>query len=121
MTDASGGAGGAEDWEELEPRREWTTADRWRLAAWVLIFANVLGVLLLAPIGDGGLVQGAEAAGTDLGPARLTFWISVLGATIVGNGIGAGAAATRQRWAIVPPVLAAIASWVGFFVASTLV
>ncbi|ROR65300.1 hypothetical protein [Agrococcus jenensis] len=108
------------DWEELEPRRVRTPAERLRLAAWVLIFANLLGLLLLAPLGDGGLVQAAEASGTDVGPARLTFWITLLGATIVGNGIGAAAAATRQRWAIVPPVLAAIASWTGFLVASTL-
>ncbi len=124
MTDA-GGPGSEdtapEDWDELEPQRVWTAADRWRLAAWVLIFANLLGVLLLAPIGDGGLVQAAEAAGTDVGPARLVFWITLLGATIVGNGIGAAAAATRQRWAIVPPALAALASWIGFFAATALV
>lgn len=119
MTDA--GSPEHEDWEELEPRREWTAADRWRLTAWVLIFANLLGVLMLAPIGDGGLTQAAEAAGTDGGPARLTFWITLLSATLVGNGIGAAAAATRQRWAIVPPLIAAVVSWIGFFAASALV
>ena len=124
MTDARGTGPegtGPEDWEELEPRREWTPADRWRVAAWVLIFANLLGVLMLAPIGDGGLVQAAEASGSDVGPARLVFWITLLAATIVGNGIGAAAAATRQRWAIVPPALAAVVSWIAFVVASTLV
>ncbi len=117
----SGTGAGVDNWEDLEPRRERTPVERRRLAAWVLIFANLLGVLLLAPLGDGGLVQAAEAAGVDDGPARLTFWVTLLGATIVGNGIGAAAAATRQRWAIVPPALAAVVSWAGFLVASTLV
>ena len=46
--DASGPvAGHPDDWEDLEPHREWTAADRWRFATWVLIFANLLGVLLL--------------------------------------------------------------------------
>lgn len=123
MTDASGGPAGPshEEWEELEPQREWTPADRWRLAAWVLIFANVLGLLLLAPVGDGGLVQAAEAAGTDVEPARLTYWISLLGCTLVGNAIGAAGAATKQRWAIVPPILAAVGCWAGFLVAQALV
>lgn len=121
MTDAGGAGDVGPDWEELEPRREWTAADRWRMAAWVLIFTNVLGVLMVAPVGDGGLARAAEASGTGDGPARLTFWVTVLGATLIGNGIGAAAAATRQRWAIVPPVLAAAVSWLGFFVASTLV
>lgn len=122
MADASGGVGtGPDDWEDLEPHREWTAADRWRLATWVLIFANLFSLLLVAPAGDGGLADAAQAAGTDDGPARFTFWITLLGATLVGNGIGAGAAATRQRWAIVPPVLAAVASWIGFFVAFAMV
>lgn len=122
MADASGGVGtGPDEWEELEPHREWTAADRWRLATWVLIFANLLALLLLAPVGDGGIVEAAEAAGTDEGPARVTYWVTLLGATLVGNGIGAGAAATRQRWAIVPPVLAAVVSWAGFFIATTMV
>ncbi|MGM1030426.1 MAG: hypothetical protein ACQEWM_11265 [Actinomycetota bacterium] len=122
MTDASSGvAPDPDDWEELEPHHEWTRADRWRLAAWVLIFANLLGVLLLAPAGDGGLVEAAEAAGSDAGPARLVFWVTLLGATLVGNGIAAGAAATRQRWAIVPALLATLASWAGFFVAVAIV
>lgn len=111
----------SEEWEELEPQREWTAADRWRLAAWVLIFGNLVLVLLAAPIGDAGLARAAEAAGTDAGPARLTYWISLLASTIVGNAIGAAAAATKQRWAIVPPVLAAAGCWIGFFVAQTLV
>lgn len=108
-------------WEELEPQREWTPAQRWRLAAWILVFANVLGVIMLAPVGDGGLVRAAEASGTELGPARLTYWVAVLGCTLVGNAIGAGAAATRRRWAVVPPVLAAAGCWASFFVALSLV
>jgi len=120
MTDARGPAG-PDDWEELQPRRERTPADRWRLAAWILIFANLLGVLLLAPIGDGGILQAAEAAGTDEGPARLAYWITLLAATLVGNGVGAAAAATRQRWAIVPPLAAAVVSWIAFFAAAALV
>lgn len=119
MADASGREG-AEGWEELEPQREWTPADRWRLAAWVLIALNIIGLLLLAPVGDAGVAQAAEAAGTDDGPARLTYWITVLACTIVGNAIGAAAAATRQRWAIVPPVLAAIGCWVGFLIAQAM-
>ncbi|MCH1881977.1 hypothetical protein [Agrococcus sp. ARC_14] len=122
MTDGSGrDSQGAEDWEELEPQRVWTAADRWRLAAWVLVFANLLGVLMLAPVGDGGLVQAAEAAGTDDGPARLTYWVTVLVATLVGNAIGAAAAATKRRWAIVPPLLAAAVCWIAFFVAQAMV
>lgn len=110
-----------EEWEELEPRREWTPEQRWRLAAWILVFANLLGVLMLAPVGDGGLVRAAEAAGSEVGPARQTYWIAVLACTFVGNGIGAAAAATRQRWAIVPPLLAAAGCWAAFFIALTLV
>ena len=110
-----------DDWDELEPQRVWTAADRWRLAAWVLVFGNVLALLLLAPIGDGGLVEAAQASGGDAGTARLVFWISLLGCTLVGNGIGAAAAATKQRWAIVPPLLAAVGCWVGYFVAQSLV
>ncbi|GEK80223.1 hypothetical protein [Agrococcus baldri] len=109
------------EWEELEPQREWTPADRWRLAAWVLIFANILCLLLFAPVGDGGLVQAAEASGVDPGPARLTYWIALLGCTLVGNAIGAAAAATKQRWAIVPPLLAAAGCWAGFLIAQALV
>jgi len=112
---------GAEEWEELEPQREWTPEARWRLAAWVLIFVNVLALLLLAPVGDGGITRAAEAAGSDDGPARLTYWISVLGCTLVGNAVGAAAAATKQRWAIVPPALAAAGCWISFFVAQSLV
>lgn len=117
------GSGGAthEEWEELEPQRIWTPADRWRMATWVLIVLNILGVLLLAPIGDGLLAHAAEAAGADDGPARLTFWISLIACAIIGNAIGAAAAATRQRWAIVAPLLAAAGSWIGFLVASSLV
>ncbi|MEV7528375.1 hypothetical protein [Agrococcus sediminis] len=111
----------AEEWDELEPEREWTPADRLRLAAWVLIFANLLGVLLLSPVGDNAIVQAAEATGTDDGPGRLTFWVSVLGVALVGNAIGAAAAATRQRWALVPPLLAAAGCWAGFAAASALV
>lgn len=91
------------------------------MAAWVLIFVNLVLVLLAAPVGDAGLARAAEAAGTDDGPARLTYWISLLASTIVGNAVGAAAAATKQRWAIVPPVLAAAGCWIGFFVAQTLV
>jgi hypothetical protein len=122
MTDVSGGPEGLshEEWEELEPQREWTAADRWRLAAWVLIFVNVLVLLLAAPVGDGGLVRAAEAAGSDVEPARLTYWISLLGSTLVGNAVGAAAAATRRRWAIVPPILAAAGCWAGFFIAQAL-
>ncbi len=120
--EAPGGPRGAdESWEELEPQREWTPAQRWGLAAWILVFANLLGVLMLAPVGDGGLVRDAEASGADLGPARLTYWIAVLGCTLVGNAIGAAAAATARRWAVVPPVLAAIGCWIAFFVALSLV
>lgn len=108
------------DDEELEPQREWTAADRWRLAAWVLVFANILGVLLLAPIGDGSLVQAAQSSGADEGPARLTFWVSVLACTLVGNGVAAAAAATKQRWAILAPIAAAVGCWAGFLVASAL-
>ncbi|WP_405219276.1 hypothetical protein [Agrococcus sp. Ld7] len=111
----------SQEWEELEPQREWTRADRWRLAAWVLIFGNIVALLLVSPIGDAGLAQTAEAAGTSDGPARLTYWVSLLASTIVGNAIGAAAAATKQRWAIVPPLLAAAGCWIGFFVAQTLV
>jgi hypothetical protein len=110
-----------EEWEDLEPQREWTTADRWRMAAWVLIFLNVLGLLVLAPAGDSGLAEAAAASGADDGPARMVFWLSLLGCTVVGNGIGAAAAATKQRWAIVPPVLAAVGCWAGFFIAQALV
>ena len=109
------------DWEELEPRREWTAADRWRLAAWVLVFANLLGVLLLAPIGDAGLVQGADAAGHDGRAARLVFWVTLLASTLLFNGIGAAAAATRQRWAIVPPLLGTAGCWIAFAVAASLI
>lgn len=107
--------------DELEPEREWTPADRLRLAAWVLVFANLLGVLMLAPIGDSAIAQAAEAAGADAEPAQLTFWLSVLGVTLVGNAIGAAAAATRQRWALVPPLLSAAGCWAGFAAASALV
>lgn len=109
------------DDEELEPQREWTPADRWRLAAWVLVFANILGLLLLAPIGDGSLVEAAQASGADEGPARLVYWVSLLSCTLIGNGIGAAAAATRQRWTIFAPIAAAVGSWAGFLVASSLV
>ncbi|WP_026372765.1 hypothetical protein [Agrococcus lahaulensis] len=109
------------DDEELEPQREWTPADRWRLAAWVLVFANILGLLLLAPIGDGSLVEAAQASGADEGPARLVYWVSLLSCTLIGNGIGAAAAATKQRWAIFAPIAAAVGSWAGFLVASSLV
>lgn len=122
MADVPGGFGGAHDeWEELEPQREWTAADRWRLAAWVLIFANVLVLLLAAPVGDGGLVQAAEAAGSDVEPARLTYWLGLIGSTLVGNGIGAAAAATKRHWAIVPPLLAAAGCWATFVIAQALV
>lgn len=110
-----------DEWEDPEPQREWTPAERLRLAAWVLIFANILAVLLMAPVGDGGIVQAAELAGADPEAARLTYWISLLGCTLVGNAIGAAAAATKQRWAIVPPILAAVGCWVGFFIAQSLV
>lgn len=109
------------DDEELEPQREWTSADRWRLAAWVLVFANILGLLLLAPVGDGSLVEAAQSSGADEGPARLVFWVTLLACTLIGNGIGAAAAATKQRWAIIAPVAAAVGSWIGFLVASSLV
>ncbi|MCR8670925.1 hypothetical protein [Agrococcus sp. HG114] len=109
-----------DDWddEELEPQREWTPADRWRLAAWVLVFANVLGVLLLAPVGDGALVQAAESSGADAGGPRLIFWVTLLTSTLVGNGIGAAGAATKQRWAVAGPIAAAAGCWIGFLVAS---
>lgn len=109
------------DDEELEPQREWTAADRWRLAAWVLVFANILGVLLLAPVGDGSLGNAAQASGADDGPARFLFWVTLLACTLIGNGIGAAAAAAKQRWAILAPVAAAVGSWGAFLVASTLV
>jgi hypothetical protein len=108
------------DDEELEPQRVWTAADRWRLAAWALIFANVAGLLMLAPIGDGMLQQTADAAGRDPGQARLVFWVTLIAATLVCNGLGAAAAATKQRWAIAMPLLGAAASWIGFAVASSL-
>lgn len=114
MTDAS-------EWDELEPQREWTAADRWRLATWVLIFASILALLILAPGCDGQLVETAERSGADAGPARLVYWITLLVSTLIGNGIGAAAAATKRRWAIVPPLLAAAASLIGFFVAQGLV
>lgn len=107
--------------DELEPRREWTRERRLLVATWALIFGNLLGVLQLAPIGDGGLQQAAELAGVDDGPARHFFWITIAIAAVVGNGVGAAAAATRQRWAIVPPLVATIASWTGFVAASALV
>ncbi|WP_347755726.1 hypothetical protein [Agrococcus sp. ProA11] len=110
-----------EEWEELEPQREWTAADRWRLATWVLIFGNLVLVLLAAPIGDAGLARAAEAAGSDDGLARLTYWITLLASTIVGNAIGAAAAATKQRWAIAGPLAAAAGCWIGFFVAQSLI
>jgi|GEM_PF-2816508 len=109
------------DANELEPRREWTRERRLLVATWVVVFLNLLGVLQLAPIGDGGLQQAAEIAGVDDGPARHLYWITIAIATVVGNGVGAAAAATRQRWAIVPPLAATIASWTAFVVASTLV
>lgn len=112
------------DWdgeEELEPQRVWTPADRWRLAAWGLIFANLLALLLLAPIADGSLQQSADASGRDAGPARMVLWITLLAATLVCNGVGAAAAASKQRWAIVAPLVGAVACWVGFAVASSMV
>ncbi|WP_306233189.1 hypothetical protein [Agrococcus beijingensis] len=112
------------DWdgeEELEPRRVWTPADRWRLVTWVLIFANVLGLLLLAPVGDGTLQRTADASGSDPEQARLVFWVTVVAATLVSGGLGAAAAATKQRWAIVMPLLGTAASWVGFAIATSMV
>lgn len=114
MTDAS-------EWDELEPQRERTAADRWRLATWMLIFASIFGLLMVAPIGDGVLVEAAQRSGTDEGPARLVYWITLLVGALIGNGIGAAAAATKQRWAIVPPLLAAAGYWIGFFIAQGLV
>lgn len=122
MTDAPGAAApDPEQWEELEPQREWTSAERWRLTTWALIAANILGVLLLAPVGDGGIAQAADAVGIDDGPARLTYWIILLTSTFMGNGVGAGAAATKQRWAIVPVLLATAGCWIGFAVAQAMV
>ena len=123
MTDASGRQpdGHPEEWEELEPQREWSAADRLRLAAWAFVFANILALLLIAPIGDGAIVETAEAAGTDAGPARLLYWVSTLACTLIGNGIGAAAAASRRRWAVAAPALAAVGCWVGFGVALTMV
>ncbi|WP_404312515.1 hypothetical protein LG314_01260 [Agrococcus terreus] len=109
------------DEEELEPRREWTRESRLRLAAWILVFGNLLGILMLAPVGDGGLQQAADASGADDGPARQLYWIGILVATLVGNGVGAAAAAMRQRWAIVPPLLALAACWTVFAVATSMV
>lgn len=125
MTDASGdgtsarhdGDGVPQDWEELEPQREWTPADRWRLAAWVLVFLDILALLLFAPLGDGGLVRAAEVSGADAGDARLLYWVALIGCTAVGCAVGAAAAATKRRWAIVPPALGALGSWAGFFIA----
>lgn len=110
MVDGAGmpGEPSREEWEELEPQRVWTKADRWRLAAWVLVFGLLLAVLIVAPIGDAVLERSAEAAGTDGATARLTYWIALLGGTLLGAAIGAAGAATKQRWAIVPPVAGAI-------------
>ncbi|WP_413318123.1 hypothetical protein AA0Z99_13245 [Agrococcus sp. 1P02AA] len=123
MADATGAPGGAphEEWEELEPQREWSAADRWRIAAWALVFANVLGLLMLAPVGDAAVVEAAEAAGTDPEPARLTYWVAVLGCALVGCAVGAAAAATKRRWAIAAPLLAAAGCWAGFGIALLLV
>lgn len=112
------------DWdgeEELEPQREWTPADRWRLAAWALIFANVLALLLFAPLADGALQHSADASGRDPGPARMVLWITLIAATLVCNGVGAAAAASKQRWAIIAPIAGAAACWAGFAVASSMV
>lgn len=108
-TGAPGDAGHGE-WEELEPQRVWTKADRWRLAAWVLVFGLLLAVLIVAPIGDAVVERSAEAAGTDGATARLTYWLALLGATLLGAAIGAAGAATKQRWAIVPPFVGAVVS-----------
>ncbi|WP_072314497.1 hypothetical protein [Agrococcus sp. Marseille-P2731] len=123
MADASGAPGGAahEEWEELEPHREWSGADRWRLAAWGFVFANILALLMLAPVGDAAVVEAADAAGTDAEPARLTYWVAVMACTLVGNAVGAAAAATKRRWAIVAPLLAAVGCWAGFGVALAMV
>ncbi|WAC67238.1 hypothetical protein OVA14_05735 [Agrococcus sp. SL85] len=106
------------DEEELEPRREWTPELRLRVATWALVFLNVLGVLMLAPIGDGGLQQAADAAGVDDGAVRQGYWIAILAATLVGNGVGAAAAAMRRRWAIAGPLLALVGCWTAFAVAT---
>lgn len=111
-----------EGWDEdASQRREWTRADRLRFAAFALAGLQVLGLLLLGPVGDGVVQRAAEASGTGAGQAQLVYWVSAVGSVIVGAALGAGAAGARQPWAIWPPIVGIVVSWIGFGAALALV